>query len=88
MIPSVSACWSLLLDPVMRLPECSGPRWAMLIKVFVEPEAQNTTSRLGASDLNTFAPPSFLTSQRQLVSESLVIEMKLLTLGRQKKLST
>lgn len=39
LIPLMSNCWFLNLYPIMRLPEGRGAGRAMLIEVFVEPEA-------------------------------------------------
>ena len=44
MIPPVSDCWFLLLYPIMGFPKRGGTGGAMLIEVFVEPEAQHTAS--------------------------------------------
>lgn len=44
LIPSASNSWFLRHDSVMRLPKGRRAGRAMLIKVFVEPEAEDTTS--------------------------------------------
>lgn len=44
LIPTMSSCWFPLLYSIVRLPESRGTGRALLIEVFVKPEAQDTTS--------------------------------------------
>jgi hypothetical protein len=50
----------LNIQIIAELPERGRTSWAVIIIVLVKPCPHHTTSRLYATDLHTFTPPSLL----------------------------